>query len=107
MYPEDSHSNPQSYHPANAQTEVSPSFQQSPHDFEPNNDFDFKVPPAEMSQGQGQSLAAENHAIPSNLMNADPYEVAPEVFEAFSYVEPITTNVGSDFDMSWLNNETM
>jgi hypothetical protein len=65
----------------------------------------MKVPSVELNQTQNPHL--ENTAVPSNLMNADPYDVAPEVFEAFSYVEPITTNVGSDFDMSWLNNETM
>lgn len=63
----------------------------------------MKVPAAELNQNP----LFENPSIPPNLMNVDPYEVTPEVFEAFSYVEPITTNVGSDFDMSWLNNETM
>ncbi|KAK2762242.1 hypothetical protein FQN54_001252 [Arachnomyces sp. PD_36] len=109
-YPEDSQPASQSYPTAaDPPADVSPSYQQqSSYDFESNNDFDMKVPPAELNQ----NMSSENPPIPpnlmpSNLMNADPYEVTPEVFEAFSYVEPITTNVGSDFDMSWLNNETM
>jgi hypothetical protein len=29
------------------------------------------------------------------------YEITPEVFEAFSYVEPITTNMTSGYDPGW------
>ena len=102
MYHEGDQAGSQTYRPTEPQTEVSSSFQSS-YEYEPSNDFEMKVPPAELNQNP----PPENPSIPTNLMNADPYEVTPEVFEAFSYVEPITTNVGSDFDISWLNNETM
>jgi len=42
--------------------------------------------------------------MPGAVMNPDgtgTYEIAPEVFEAFSYVEPITTNMTPTYDTGW------
>lgn len=36
------------------------------------------------------------------LDNSAPYEITPEVFEAFSYAEPISTNMTPGFDNGWV-----
>lgn len=44
--------------------------------------------------------------MPNAVMNFDDprsYEITPEVFEAFSYAQPITANMASPFDASWGN----
>jgi hypothetical protein len=35
------------------------------------------------------------------LDNPGSYEITPEVFEAFSYAEPITANMASAFESAW------
>ena len=35
------------------------------------------------------------------LDNSGTYDIRPEVFEAFSYAQPITTNMTPGFDNAW------
>ncbi|KAL1963916.1 hypothetical protein VTN77DRAFT_7722 [Rasamsonia byssochlamydoides] len=62
--------------------------------------------------GQPDHLAAaaphpQGGGMPGMILNPDgtamttTYEITPEVFEAFSYVEPITTNMTSGYDSGW------
>lgn len=41
--------------------------------------------------------------MPNAVMTMDPgsYEIAPEVYEAFSYAQPITTNMTPAFEQGW------
>jgi hypothetical protein len=69
--------------------------------------------PPQQQQQQQQQQIPELH-IPYDPFSLDPslptassfsqqgiYDIAPELFEAFSYTEPMPTNVGSGFDTSW------
>lgn len=53
------------------------------------------------------TVADHLNEIPSaavGMNSMDSYEIAPEVFEAFSYAEPITTNMTSAFDPTWVGH---
>ncbi|EEP78018.1 conserved hypothetical protein [Uncinocarpus reesii 1704] len=53
---------------------------------EQNSDMSFTMDPSLLNPGEFSQQ----------------YDIAPELFEAFSYVEPMTTNVGTDeFDPTW------
>ncbi|KAH2316638.1 hypothetical protein LV164_006184 [Aspergillus fumigatus] len=68
-------------------------FQRSVGDFEPSQ---TGVPPLPATHLLG---GMPNAAM--TLDNPGPYEITPEVFEAFSYAEPITANMASAFESAW------
>lgn len=62
----------------------------------------YTVPPMnEMPQMPATHLLG---GMPNAVMNFDEprsYEITPEVFEAFSYAQPISANMASPFDVNW------
>ncbi|OAX83450.1 hypothetical protein ACJ72_02183, partial [Emergomyces africanus] len=40
-------------------------------------------------------------AMPVSLKQEGVYDISPELFEAFSYVEPLSANMGGEFDTGW------
>ncbi|PGH26505.1 hypothetical protein AJ80_01819 [Polytolypa hystricis UAMH7299] len=69
----------------------------------PHGAFSFTPPP--LTDPQNQTTFNNNTipslSIPETFKQEDIYTIAPELFEAFSYVEPIPTTVDSDFDSGW------
>jgi hypothetical protein len=67
--------------------------------------FQHPVSDFELSQTGVPPMPATHllGGMPNAVMTLDnpgSYEITPEVFEAFSYAEPITTNMGS-FESAW------
>ncbi|KAF7117358.1 hypothetical protein CNMCM5793_006260 [Aspergillus hiratsukae] len=68
--------------------------------------FQHPVSDFELSQTGVPPMPATHllGGMPNAVMTLDnpgSYEITPEVFEAFSYAEPITTNMGSAFESAW------
>ncbi|KAL1988828.1 hypothetical protein VTN96DRAFT_7712 [Rasamsonia emersonii] len=93
---------------------VLPGYQQQYHQQQPITSFDLtqSTAPSSFAAGahlQGSDGSAGSAGMPAVMLNPDgttmTYEITPEVFEAFSYVEPITTNMtpapGYDPSSSW------
>ena len=69
--------------------------------------------PQTQPHGQQQQFSGDIHIpydtfsideplpAPTNFSQDGIYDIAPELFEAFSYTEPIPTNVASGFDATW------
>lgn len=69
-------------------------------------------PPPPPQQQQQSSMRGMPPVGPTHLLggmpnavmtldNAGSYDITPEVFEAFAYAEPITTNMTPGFDNEW------
>lgn len=71
----------------------------SPYQQQPVSGFDLSQM-GEMPQMPATHLLG---GMPNAVMTVDDpgsYEITPEVFEAFSYAQPITTNMAS-FETNW------
>jgi hypothetical protein len=68
-------------------------FQQPVGDFELSQTGVPPVPATHLLGGMPNAAMA--------LDNPGSYEITPEVFEAFSYAEPITANMASAYESAW------
>lgn len=67
----------------------------------PHGAFSITPPPFN-EQNTDLSCTMDPLLNPAELSQDHMYDIAPELFEAFSYVEPITTSVGAaGFDTEW------
>ncbi|KAJ5819256.1 hypothetical protein N7474_004847 [Penicillium riverlandense] len=72
-----------------------------------NNTFHHQVAGFDLSHTPDMSQMPPNHLLggmPNAVMTVDDlgsYEITPEVFEAFSYAQPISTNMTPAFDSGW------
>ncbi|EGE80608.2 C6 transcription factor [Blastomyces dermatitidis ATCC 18188] len=73
--------------------------------------FSFAPPPLTTQSGVGEDPfriladADPSLVIPDSLKQEGVYDIAPELFEAFSYVEPLSANMGGEFDPGWEDGE--
>ncbi|EQL34727.1 hypothetical protein, variant [Blastomyces dermatitidis ATCC 26199] len=73
--------------------------------------FSFAPPPLTTQSGVGEDPfriladADPSLVIPDWLKQEGVYDIAPELFEAFSYVEPLSANMGGEFDPGWEDGE--
>ncbi|KAI1920821.1 hypothetical protein LOZ58_006470 [Ophidiomyces ophidiicola] len=63
----------------------------------------FSITPPPLTEDSNAAFTGDPTLLnPAELSQDHMYDIAPELFEAFSYVEPIPTNVGtSGFDTGW------
>lgn len=62
---------------------------------------DFELSQTNMPQVTATHLIGGMPNAMLTLDNPGAYEITPEVFEAFSYAEPITTNMAPTVDYGW------
>ncbi|OAT12177.1 C6 transcription factor, variant [Blastomyces gilchristii SLH14081] len=73
--------------------------------------FSFAPPPLTTQSGVGEDPfriladADPSLVIPDSLKQEGVYDIAPELFEAFSYVEPLSANMGGEFYPGWEDGE--
>ncbi|EEH09662.1 conserved hypothetical protein [Histoplasma capsulatum G186AR] len=93
--------------PSTIQTTQSPLLYTVP----PHGAFSFTPPPlAKQREDDSNAMLTDpdpSLAIPDSLKQEGMYEIAPELFEAFSYVEPLSTTMGGKFETGWGEGEAM
>ncbi|KLJ07279.1 hypothetical protein EMPG_17226 [Blastomyces silverae] len=78
-----------------------------PYTVPPHGAFSFTPPPLTTQHGDDEDSlcvladADPSLAIPDSLKQEGVYDIAPELFEAFSYVEPLSATMGGEFDSGW------
>ncbi|EAW07229.1 putative C6 transcription factor [Aspergillus clavatus NRRL 1] len=108
------HSRSPGHHPGSSSRHVSPAHQPAPSTAASaapllHQGYTFQHPVAdfELSQTGVAGLPAPHllggmSGAAVALENPGAYEITPEVFEAFSYAEPITTNMTPAFEAGWM-----
>ncbi|EGC44136.1 C6 transcription factor [Histoplasma capsulatum var. duboisii H88] len=93
--------------PSTIQTTQSPLLYTVP----PHGAFSFTPPPlAKQREDDSNAMLTDpdpSLAIPDSLKQEGMYEIAPELFEAFSYVDPLSTTMGGKFETGWGEGEAM
>ncbi|PGH30427.1 hypothetical protein GX50_06801 [[Emmonsia] crescens] len=99
----------------NSTTSPSSSMQTSqspyPYTVPPHGAFSFTPPPlTNHHDGDDDHIPIlmdpdPSLAMPASLKQEGVYDIAPELFEAFSYVEPLSVNMGGEFDTGWGDGE--
>ncbi|PGH02779.1 hypothetical protein AJ79_07544 [Helicocarpus griseus UAMH5409] len=78
---------------------------QSSYTVPPPGAFSLTPPPLADHHNQIPVATDPSLAIPDALKQEGVYAIAPELFEAFSYVEPLSVNMGGEFDSGWGSTE--
>lgn len=84
----------------------SSSVSQAPYTLPPHGAFSYTPPPPPEQMNQANLNMDPNLPIPATLKQEDVYDIAPELFEAFSYVDPLSAAVGAvgtEFESGWEN----
>ncbi|KAK2813791.1 hypothetical protein FQN50_000191 [Emmonsiellopsis sp. PD_5] len=77
---------------------LDPPLHNSSYTLPPHGAFSLTPPPLTDQHNQIPITADPSFGVASAFKQESIYDIAPELFEAFSYVEPMPANVGTGFD---------